>query len=44
MRVAVVFDTPYAGWNHPDHERQMDSEIDFVQRIIDAAIARYERA
>lgn len=23
MRVAVVFDTPYSGWDHPDHERQM---------------------
>lgn len=27
MRVAVVFDTPYLGWDHPDHERQMDLEI-----------------
>lgn len=27
MRVAVVFDTPYAGWDHPDHERQMEREI-----------------
>jgi D-alanine-D-alanine ligase len=27
MRVAVVFDTPYSGWEHPEHERQMDVEI-----------------
>jgi D-alanine-D-alanine ligase len=27
MRIAVVFDTPYAGWDHPDHERQMDLEV-----------------
>lgn len=28
MRVAVVFDTPYSGWDHPDHERQMQQEVD----------------
>jgi D-alanine-D-alanine ligase len=27
MRVAVVFDTPYAGWHHPEHERQMTKEV-----------------
>src|SRR5918998_1022277 len=27
MRVAVVFDTPYAGWDHADHERQMQKEV-----------------
>ena len=27
MRVAVVFDTPYSGWDHPDHERQLDLEV-----------------
>jgi D-alanine-D-alanine ligase len=27
MRVAVVFDTPYSGWDHPDHERQMELEV-----------------
>jgi D-alanine-D-alanine ligase len=27
MRVAVVFDTPYSGWHHPDHERQMEREV-----------------
>ncbi|HET6837011.1 MAG TPA: hypothetical protein VFH24_03150 [Gemmatimonadales bacterium] len=27
MRVAVVFDTPYSGWDHADHQRQMDKEI-----------------
>lgn len=27
MRVAVVFDTPYSGWDHLEHERQMDSEV-----------------
>jgi hypothetical protein len=27
MRVAVVFDTPYSGWDHPDHERQMQREV-----------------
>ena len=27
MRVAVVFDTPYSGWEHPDHERQMEKEV-----------------
>jgi hypothetical protein len=27
MRVAVVFDTPYSGWDHPDHERQMEFEV-----------------
>jgi D-alanine-D-alanine ligase len=28
MRVAVVFDTPYSGWDHADHERQMELEVD----------------
>jgi hypothetical protein len=27
MRVAVVFDTPYSGWDHLEHERQMDLEV-----------------
>jgi D-alanine-D-alanine ligase len=27
MRVAVVFDTPYAGWDHPEHEKQMEREV-----------------
>jgi D-alanine-D-alanine ligase len=27
MRIAVVFDTPYSGWDHPDHERQMEKDI-----------------
>jgi D-alanine-D-alanine ligase len=27
MRVAVVFDTPYSGWDSHAHERQMDKEI-----------------
>jgi D-alanine-D-alanine ligase len=27
MRVAVVFDTPYAGWDHSAHERQMEKEV-----------------
>ncbi len=27
MRIAVVFDTPYDGWDHPDHERQMAREV-----------------
>jgi D-alanine-D-alanine ligase len=27
MRIAVVFDTPYSGWDHPDHDRQMEREI-----------------
>ncbi len=27
MRVAVVFDTPYSGWEHRDHELQMRKEI-----------------
>ena len=27
MRIAVVFDTPYDGWDHPDHERQMATEV-----------------
>jgi hypothetical protein len=60
MRVAVVFDTPYSGWDHPDHERQMQRahtrrerghEVrllgecdDFIQRILDAAVTRYERS
>ncbi len=27
MRVAVVFDTPYSGWDHPEHTRQMEREV-----------------
>jgi D-alanine-D-alanine ligase len=27
MRVAVVFDTPYSGWDHAAHERQMLHEV-----------------
>jgi D-alanine-D-alanine ligase len=27
MRIAVVFDTPNAGWDHPDHESQMEKDI-----------------
>lgn len=27
MRVAVVFDTPYSGWDHGDHVRQMEREV-----------------
>jgi D-alanine-D-alanine ligase len=27
MRVAVVFDTLYAGWDHADHQRQMELEV-----------------
>lgn len=27
MRIVVTFDTPYQGWDHPDHERQMASEV-----------------
>jgi hypothetical protein len=27
MRVAIVFDTPYSGWDHADHQRQMDLEV-----------------
>lgn len=27
MRVAVVFDTPYSGWDHSDHLRQMEREV-----------------
>jgi D-alanine-D-alanine ligase len=27
MRIAVVFDTPYGGWDHPEHERQMVTEV-----------------
>jgi D-alanine-D-alanine ligase len=27
MRVAVVFDTPYSGWDHQRHERQMELEV-----------------
>jgi D-alanine-D-alanine ligase len=27
MRVAVVFDTPYSGWDHPEHEKQMEREV-----------------
>ncbi len=27
MRIAVVFDTPYAGWGHSEHEAQMEREV-----------------
>lgn len=27
MRIAVVFDTPYSGWDHPEHVIQMDKDI-----------------
>ena len=27
MRIVVTFDTPYLGWEHPDHERQMATEV-----------------
>jgi D-alanine-D-alanine ligase len=27
MRVAVVFDTPYAGWEHAEHHAQMEREV-----------------
>ena len=27
MRVAVVFDTPYSGWDHAEHARQMEREV-----------------
>ena len=27
MRIVVTFDTPYGGWEHPDHERQMATEV-----------------
>jgi D-alanine-D-alanine ligase len=27
MRVTVIFDTPYAGWDHSDHQRQMEREV-----------------
>src|SRR3954451_20986204 len=27
MRIAVVFDTPYCGWDHVQHERQMELEV-----------------
>jgi len=27
MRIVVTFDTPYDGWEHPDHERQMATEV-----------------
>lgn len=27
MRVVVTFDTLYDGWEHPDHERQMATEV-----------------
>ena len=27
MRIVVTFDTPYEGWEHPDHERQMATEV-----------------
>ena len=27
MRIVVTFDTPYDGWDHPEHERQMATEV-----------------
>src|SRR5215213_7295420 len=27
MRVAVVFDSPFSGWDHPDHVQQMQREL-----------------
>ncbi|MEA2722601.1 MAG: D-alanine-D-alanine ligase [Gemmatimonadales bacterium] len=27
MRIAVVFDTPYSGWEHAEHEIQMEKDI-----------------
>jgi len=27
MRIVVTFDTLYEGWGHPDHERQMATEV-----------------
>ena len=27
MRIVVTFDTPYGGWDHPEHERQMATEV-----------------
>jgi D-alanine-D-alanine ligase len=27
MRIAVVFDTPYSRWDHPEHEQQMAKEV-----------------
>lgn len=27
MRIAVVFDTPYSGWDHPEHVIQMEKDI-----------------
>ena len=27
MRIAVVFDTPYSGWDHPEHLIQMQKDI-----------------
>lgn len=27
MRIVVTFDTPYDGWDHPAHERQMATEV-----------------
>jgi D-alanine-D-alanine ligase len=27
MRIAVVFDTPYSGWDHPEHLIQMEKDI-----------------
>jgi D-alanine-D-alanine ligase len=44
MRIAVVFDTPYQSWEHPDHERQMlkevavwqDAEPDMEYQVADA--------
>src|SRR5687767_15328682 len=27
MRVAVVFDTSYSGWDHPQHQAQMEREV-----------------
>ncbi len=27
MRIAVVFDTPYSGWDHSEHECQMEKDL-----------------
>jgi beta-xylosidase len=51
MRVAVVFDT-YSEWDHPEHKHQKWQMLprpdwpygDFIQRIVEAAMRRYERS
>jgi hypothetical protein len=27
MAIAVVFDTRYSGWGHPEHECQMEKDV-----------------